>query len=476
MEKFLPFQRKIIRAVENPVYDTVCLCGPRSLGKTFAAGHILARCLTPGDPLHQPGKTYVLAAASLDQARLTYANVRKSLEPSREYRWIDSATRLGATHIKTNTKLRAISSNYKTSFGLVDVPLLTLDEPAALEIVGGQNLSDSLITAQGKPNSNLKLFICGTLAPTATGPGHWWFDLVMKGTTGRTFVMLFQGNPATWDSWNTIRKANPLTRISKSFRSKLLEERDAARRDPRLKARFNSYRNNLPNRDTSTMLLTTADYTSMTSRLVPPRRGKPVIGYDLANGRAWNSATAIFENGRIECLAVAPGIPDLETQEKRDRVVRGTYAKLESAGRLLVEDGVVHQTAKFLHEHCYEAWGPPQLIVADRFKFETLRPLVRDCPLIRRISRWSEASEDIGALRKMAADGPLSVEETSRSLLRASLSVSEVKNDDQGSVRLVKKGFNNCSRDDISASLVLAAGVLHRRMQVPRKPMKWAVL
>ena len=476
MIELRPFQKKFIKAVENPAFDTVILCGPRSLGKTFVAGHILARCLTPGDPLNEPGKEYVLGAASLEQSRLTYAFIRKALEPTGEYRWIDSATRLGVTHVQSNTKLRAISSNSKTALGLVGVPKLTLDEPGALEIVGGQNLSDTLFTAQGKPGSNLKLILIGTLAPGGTQAGHWWYDLVQAGTTGRTFVMKFQGDPDTWDQWSTIQKANPLTRISKSFRAKLLEERDAARRDSRLKARFLSYRLNAPSSDTSTMLLTTEDWQAMISRPVPPRRGRPVISYDIASGRAWNGSTALYENGRVECLAVAPGLPDLETQEKRDQVPKGTYQRLVSTGRLIVEDGVVHQTAKFLHEHCYEAWGPPQVVVADRFKFDTLRPLVRDCPLVARVSRWSEATSDIAALRKMAADGPLSIEEDSRPLLMASLAVSEVLNDDQGNVRLVKKGSNNCSRDDISAALVLGAGVLHRRMQVPRKPMKWAVL
>ena len=195
--------------MENPAFDTVVLCGPRALGKTFLAGHILARCLTSGDPLNEPGKEYVLGAASLEQARLTYSFIRKALEPTGEYRWIDSATRLGATHRRSNTKLRAISSNAKTSLGLVGVPKLTLDEPAALETVGGQNLADSVFSAQGKPGSSLKLIIFGTLAPGAAAPGHWWYDLVARGSVGSTFVMKFQGDPAKWDQWPTIQKAKP---------------------------------------------------------------------------------------------------------------------------------------------------------------------------------------------------------------------------------------------------------------------------
>ena len=210
MIKLLPFQREFIKAVENPKYDTVAISGPRSLGKTFIAAEVLIRCLTPGDSLNQPGKEYILGAASLEQARLTYSFIREALEPSGEYRWIDSTTRLGATHVRSNTKLRAISSNAKTSFGLVNVPIVVIDEPGALEIVGGQMLSDSLFTAQGKVGSRLKLILAGTLGPMATGAGHWWWDLIADGTKGRTHVQVYQGDAETWDKWATIRKANPL--------------------------------------------------------------------------------------------------------------------------------------------------------------------------------------------------------------------------------------------------------------------------
>ena len=71
--KLLPFQREFIKAVENPKYDTVAISGPRTLGKTFIAAQVLIRCMTPGDSLHQPGKEYILGAASLEQARLTYS-------------------------------------------------------------------------------------------------------------------------------------------------------------------------------------------------------------------------------------------------------------------------------------------------------------------------------------------------------------------------------------------------------------------
>ena len=66
------------------------------------------------------------------------------------------------------------------------------------------------------------------------------------------------------------------------------------------------------------------------------------------------------------------------------------------------------------------------------------------------MQRWSESSFDIRSLRKIVKDGPLSVAPESRALIQASLSVTATKEDDGGSIRLVKRGSNNEARDDIS--------------------------
>ena len=140
-EQLRGFQKRFIKGALAPGIDVAALSIPRGNGKSWLAAYLLRRCLTPGDSLnHVQGKEYILGAASLEQARLTYSFIREALESSGEYRWIDSTTRLGATHKASNTKLRAISSNAKTSFGLVNVPIVVIDEPGSLEIVGGQML------------------------------------------------------------------------------------------------------------------------------------------------------------------------------------------------------------------------------------------------------------------------------------------------------------------------------------------------
>ena len=183
----LPFQRRLVRAVEDDRYLTCALSGPRGLGKTTLAGWLCSRALTPGDPLYAGGgKEIVLFSGSIEQCRLVFRAALSFLEDRiDDYRLVDSATRVGITHKASRTRLKAVGSNPKTSLGLVGVPLVVLDEPAALHTVAGAALWDSIVTAQGKPGSRLKCVAIGTLAPAA--PGSWWHLLVQRGTTGTTF-------------------------------------------------------------------------------------------------------------------------------------------------------------------------------------------------------------------------------------------------------------------------------------------------
>ena len=72
------------------------------------------------------------------------------------------------------------------------------------------------------------------------------------------------------------------------------------------------------------MLLDVEDWKRMVARDVPPR----VATHLRLRPRPfpiWSAAVAVWCNGRVEALALAPGIPDLEAQEKRDRVPKGQY-------------------------------------------------------------------------------------------------------------------------------------------------------
>ena len=457
--KLLGFQKQFIKAATSGAYDTLAFSYPRGSGKSWLSGHLVSRVMNPADILFRPGTESVLLSGSIEQCRIVFRFAREVLEPMGGYRFTDSATRVAITHPSTRTRLRVVGSNARTTFGLVQCPWVIWDEPGAAEVNAGELLYDAVMTSQGKPGSPLTVLFAGTLAPSLSG---WWHDLVQTGTKGSTYVQAVHGDREKWDKWAEIQRCNPLSRVDPKFREKLLQERDAARRDSRLKARFLSYRLNTPTADEARVLLTVDDWRRVCSREPAAVDGRPIVGVDLGGGRAWSAAVAGWRSGRIEAVAVAPGTPSLAEQERRDRVSAGTYTKLADAGVLRTDgDRRVPRVEALLD--LVRPWRPER-IIADRFRLPELVDVARGLPIWPRVSQWSEAAADIRSLRKMAMDGPLSVGPESKALLQASLAAALVENDKSGNYRLVKKDpSNNTGRDDVAAALVLLAGAMERR-------------
>ena len=461
-----PFQKRFLRAALRPEITTAALSLPRGNGKSWLAGHIISRILDPADELFRDGTESVLCASNVEQARICFRFAREVLEARGGYRFLDSVSRIGITHKASNTRLRVISSSGKSAMGLVNTPWAVCDEPGSWEVNGGLLMWDALATARGKPGSPLKILLIGTLAPALSG---WWHDLIEDGTNASTHVTSLRGDPSKWDNWNEIRRCNPLVSAFADSRKVLHEEREQARRDSRLKSRFLSYRLNVPTPDEASMLLSVADFEAACARPVPAPDGKPIVGIDMGAGRAWSAAVALFRSGRCEALAVTGGLPSIGAQERRDRVPAGTYQRLVDAGLLHVAHGLRVPPVPMLLGAVRAAWGAPDHIICDRFRLAELLDHARGIQVIPRVTRWSEASEDIRAVRRLFVDGPITPTKASRPLLIASLAAAQVKNDDQGSTRLVKSDpNNNTGRDDVAAALTLAAGSLGRYLAKPR--------
>ena len=148
---------------------------------------------------------------------------------------------------------------------------------------------------------------------------------------------------------------------------------------------------------------------------------------------------------------------------------RGVYEKLVDGGQLQIAEGLRVQPPAMLWAMIQEAWGNPKYLILDRFRESDLQDAVSgSVPIQTRVTRWSDSSEDIRALRKNAIDGNLSIMPSSVPLLAASLAVSKVLNDDAGNVRMVKHGTNNQSRDDVAAALTLAVGAFERESTKPK--------
>ena len=125
-----------------------------------------------------------------------------------------------------------------------------------MELLCGMLLS----TAIGKPMSSpMKVILIGTLAPSTDG---WWPDLIKKGSNGSTYVQAIKAIlRSLWDQWS--EKSGAAIRCgmwTTASGNGCLMERDEARADSRLKARFLSYRLNYPSGDPSQVLLTVQDW------------------------------------------------------------------------------------------------------------------------------------------------------------------------------------------------------------------------
>ena len=468
-----PFQRRFLRSALAPKIRTSALSLPRGNGKSTLVAWLGARALTPGDRLFVAGAESHIVAASIGQARrTTFKLLREFIEGgplAMEYRISESNFACAIRHVGTNTRVSVLASSGKTSQGLVRAPFVFADEPGSWETTGGQLLHEAIQTAQGKPGTNLRAVYIGTLAPATSG---WWHELVSGGSHGSTHVTALRGRLDRWATARELKRVNPLMWAFPDSRTALLEERDTARADTRQKAAFLSYRLNLPAVDEEVALLTPDEWERVLARSAPAGDGLPIVGVDIGGGRAWSAAVGIWESGRVEALALAPGEPDIATQEKRDRVPAGTYQRLVASGALVPADGMRVPAVALLVDAIMERWGGAACIVCDRFRLAELEDAAPGWAIEPRVAQWSASTEDIRGLRRQAADGGLSVAPGSRELMTWSLSVARVKNDDSGNSRLRKGDMNNQSRDDVAQAFVLAGGALDRERRRTVAPVQ----
>ena len=409
-----------------------------------------------------------MVSQSIGQSRRTsFGALRGMIETlpnAGEYRISDSTQAARIVHIPSHTEVAVLPASGRASLGLgMNSRLIICDEPAAWNPIDGSLVNESLLSALGKPGSRMKILYVGTIAPAHQG--SFWPVMVEGGSSSSKFVLKIQGNPESWDNWNTIRKANPLMVKFPESRRTLLEERDEARRDPRKKAAFLSYRLNSPSHDESSVLLSVDDWKKVLMRIPQSLKGQPVVGLDLGRGRAWSAAVGIWPSGRCEAVAVCGGVPSLADRERQDQVAPGSYSRLVDEGRLHVDEGRRVPRPGLLMSVVRE-WRPLQ-IVCDRFQLDDLKDSAPPCPIVPRVTRWSEATFDIWSLRELAVDGNLNVGLSSRALLQHSISTTIIKNDESGNCRIVKAS-KNTNRDDVSVALVLAAGSL-KRLPTPRR-------
>ena len=456
----LPFQAAFVAAItrQNRPPSITGLSCPRGNGKSWLAGKLIARSVTPGDPLFEPGVENILVAASTSQARIVLEFARSALGEADGY----SLSKDALTHLESRARVRVISSDAKRALGLgAHVRLIICDEPAAWAPTAGRRLWDAMQTSLGKRRTTIVAI--GTLAPAPlTGPGAWWPDFIKEGSGDGRHVVLLQADPEKWEDLDEVLKCNPVAAINPYLKQALEREHKTALESDRAARTFRQYRLNLPGDPVDSQpLITTAEWERVLERPVPQVEGSPIIGVDLGGSRSWSACSAIWPSGRIESFAIAPGVPSLAEQEKEDQVPDGSYMELVKSGGLAVDEGRAVPSVDLLLARIWP-WEP-SCIVCDSYRVQELHKVVEGrVRVIERARGGAESTSNVQALRSLLLDTASGVTEPSRALLRAAFAQTALKIGEGGETKVGKLSQRR-SRDDAAASLLLAAGEQARR-------------
>ena len=483
--KPLKFQQEIVQAINSPGYDEIIVSLPRGNGKSTLIADLMERRIRPDCPEFEPGKQHIVISASFEQSEQISTPLVAALDelPSRSDYLVRITSRSGRiVHKPTKTSIVIKSSSGRGIMGYgQNTGLVAVDECGSFHETNFGLMVSAIRTSIAKPDNKMAVVYASTIAPA--NPNSQWARMVADGTDrkARRWVKCIQGNAKTWDKWNTIKRANPLMWQFPESKKQLLLRRNEALVDPVTKQEFMMYRLNLPTAALTEMVLDIEDYERCLLLEHRYPEGEIIsVGIDLGFSRSWSCATAIWENGYTSGFAMTPGDPDLAAQEKRDRVSPGTYLRLQENGSLVVCSGRRFVPVEEFLEQIYERWLGKGLLtlVGDYHRKEELIDLVaRDYAAILepRKTRWSEFTNDLTNLRNLIKADRLFIDPDFRGLLTASLSVARLELSGENS-RLIKRP-DNAGRDDVVASLLMAAGHFCREERQPvADPMNFVVL
>ena len=202
MQSILTFQRRFLRAAFAPGCGNCRDVVASGNAKSTLAARLLARSMRPGSRLFVAGADNKLIAGSFQQARVVFRLLRAELGEE-GYRYEDSNQSTKALHLATRTRVQVHGANAKTLLGFLGVRLLVVDEPAA---VSDANVGSHRRKLRENQNNDL---VRWDDRPAETP--HWWPALLARGSRPGVHVTVLQGDRDTWDQWQTIRKANPIS-------------------------------------------------------------------------------------------------------------------------------------------------------------------------------------------------------------------------------------------------------------------------
>lgn len=467
--RVLKWQRQFIRAYCDPSISTMACSVARGNGKSTINAAILAAELCDDSPLAKDGWRGVLLASTAEQARVLVTQCIELLVnyPVRSNKkgW-RLCNQLGQQYIMFQPRrreLRIRAANARALHGLI-VQTIWMDEPAQFAPSFRDEVYQTIQAASGKGSGvKQKMVVLGT---RAAEPTHF-FEKLLNGQADWVANYTAPDNlpfhkVATW------RKANPSMDDFPQLKDALKRECAMAKDDPVAEQAFRSMRLNagVPVADVE-QLCTTEQWRSVEKRAgqlsqAERRRGQLVLGVDLGEGTSMTGACAYWTgSGWMESHAIFPSEPDLVTRGRRLQA-GNLYRDLETRGELHTTKGAAPDYAEFIR-WCYDEWGAPSLIVADRYRLPFLHDALRTnevmAPVESRGMGWLHAGEDIKHFRQALLRGDLAHDPSL--LIRSGIASSTLKSDPGGNLKLAR--VDKSSRFDAVAAMVLAVGAAERR-------------
>ena len=344
------------------------------------------------------------------------------------------------------------------SFGLWN-PLRASYEPAAwAPLPRSERVMAALETGLGKVEGSR------LIALSTRGAGQSWFDRALDKPPPGAHVTLYEADRQRPFDWDSIEAANP--DLTDTLRGQLARERERAMEDSTAVARWTRYRLNLAERlDKEAQVVSLENWQRCESDRPPEPAGEYILGLDLGGSASMAGASAYSSNGVLRCFGAFPHHPALATRGRGDGA---DYEAMFRRGELVLMGARWVPPEELLAE-CWDRWGAPAAIVADRFRqaelIQALEKLGHYPELIFRGQGWRAGGQDVLGFQKAVAEQRVKC--APNLALRMALSEAVIVCDTAGNWKLSRGSAQgqrrSRARDDILASTILAVAEGSRR-------------
>ena len=206
-------------------------------------------------------------------------------------------------------------------------------------------------------------------------------------------------------------------------------------------------------------------------RVLPERKGKVVIGFDIGENKSMSSACGLWpESGRCEFFAAFPDTPGLFERGESDQEGR-QYLEWERKGYLVAMPGRIVDVYSFI-ERVVEMWGDGgiDVMIFDRYKHQLARQsmdrlrLKKEYAVFR--NRSIDQTYDLDCAQRLVVNRRVTY--ARNDLFYAAVGYSRISYGQDGSMKLEKQ-ISTRRVDMLSAFSLAAGGMEHALANKPQK-------